>query len=376
MERILLLSMGFGTGHNEAAKSLEREFLKRSGVRAEMVDLLSLIPKTFHPILQNGYLGMLNRFPLFYHYLYGWTHQSRLIRSMSSGFIGKMGWTIRKKLKQILQDLQPTRIVTTHPFTLLMLPSGWEDIPSVGVVTDYELHPIWLARVPDVLCIPPQLLSPLQLEMMEWKTGAKIVETGLPIDRSFYHPVSSVEARRGLGLQLERPIVLIMGGGTGLGPLEELVKEILPLPQIHFVVMTGSNEELYQTLSSNYKESHIQIESFRKDIPLWMSAADLLVTKPGGVTVTEAIAKHLPMFLFESCPGQEKANQQHLLDHGVASITELDTISEQMKKYFFTQTELNRQQHNFDSLVTPHAIDQIMYETLRSERSKLNVLSF
>lgn len=367
IERVLLLSMGFGTGHNAAAKALKDHFEQLPGVKAEAVDLLELIPNTFHPLLQSGYHGMLNKFPSFYHYLYDWTHQSRVIRYVSSELIEKMGWTIRKKLNAVFSEVQPTRIVTTHPFGLLMCPSRWEEVPTVGVLTDYELHPIWLARVPNVLCVPKRLLRQNQLERIQWKTGLELCETGLPIRQEFYEPVSMEEARLQLGLDLERPVVLIMGGGTGLGPLEHLVKELSPLEHIQFVVLTGSNRSLYNRLEYRYACSHIRIEGFRDDIPLWMSAADLLVTKPGGVTISEAIAKRLPMFLFEAFPGQEQANQEYLIHHRVAVATRPSTIRIQIKKFFSPDFKRDKMRDRFQPLMAPDAAHQIVTETFKAK---------
>lgn len=363
IERVLLLSMGFGTGHNAAAKTLKCHFEQLPGVEAEAVDLLQLIPNTFHPLLQTGYHGMLNKFPFFYHYLYDWTHQSRVIRYVSSELIEKMGWSIRKKLNHLLADVRPTRIVTTHPFGLLLCPSKWAEVPTVGVVTDYELHPIWLARVPNVLCIPKRLLVPTGWERIQWKTGVKLMETGLPILPQFYEPVSSEVARKQLGLEPDRPVVLIMGGGTGLGPMEHLVEEVTNLHQIQFVVLTGNNHNLYQRLRRRYTAPHIRIEAYRNDIPRWMSAADLLVTKPGGVTISEAIAKRLPMFLFEAFPGQEEANQQYLIHHRVAMATRPSTICIQIEKFFSKSFKRERMVERFSYLQAPDAAEKIVKET-------------
>ncbi|MBA4492760.1 glycosyltransferase [Paenactinomyces guangxiensis] len=374
IERVLLLSMGFGTGHNSAAKTLKKQFVQQPGVKAEVVDLLELIPNTFHPLLQTGYLGMLNKFPSFYHYLYDWTHQSRVIRYVSSELIEKMGWSIRKKLNVVFSEAKPTRIVTTHPFGLLLCPANGVEVPTVGVVTDYELHPIWLARVPRVLCVPKKLLAQNQLERIQWKTGLKLCETGLPIDPDFYQQVSTDHARIRLGLDVKRPVVLIMGGGTGLGPLEHLVEELMPLSYIQFVVLTGSNWSLYRRLQDRYACPHIRIEGFRNDISLWMSAADLLVTKPGGVTISEAIAKRLPMFLFEAFPGQEQANQQYLIHHRVAVATRPSTIRIQIQKFFSPDYKRDKMRERFKPLMAPDAAHRVVNETFQAEVPILQTL--
>lgn len=375
MERILLLSMGFGTGHNKTAKVLCSSFHQLTGVYAEAIDLLELIPRTFHPILQNGYTGMLQRFPVFYHCLYDWTHQSKVIRYVSSEFIEKMGWTIRKKINQLFDEFQPTKIVTTHPFTLLVLPAKWKHLPSVGVVTDYELHPMWLTRVPDVLCLPMGIIHTSSIERIRWKTGARLIETGIPIQSEFYKDISQESARRQLGLRLDQPVVMVMGGGAGLGPLEDIVMELRELSNIQFAIMTGKNEKLYDSLKQKYPDQHLHIKPYCRDIPLWMSAADLLVTKPGGVTVSEAIAKRLPMFLFEAFPGQEEANQRFMLKHGIGIATSPNTIRLQMNHFFNkTNPTAKRMKKQFTPLLSPYSAEAIVKETLKLSAVKANIL--
>jgi processive 1,2-diacylglycerol beta-glucosyltransferase len=372
IERVQLLTMGFGTGHNAAAEALEASFRLVPEVRAEVVDLLRLIPPSLHPLFQSGYHGMLNKFPTLYQYLYDWTHHSRVIRYVSSEVIEKMGWAIRKKLAQLPV---PTRIVTTHPFALLFCPSKWANVPTVGVMTDYELHPIWFARVPGLLCVPKRLMDAAERERIAWKTGVNVVETGIPVNPEFYREIPSCRARLELGLSPERPVVLVMGGGAGLGPMDQLLEQLVGLTSIQFIVFTGKNEALLQRLKRRFSYPHIRVEGYRKDIPLWMSAADLLVTKPGGLTVSEAIAKRLPMFLFEAFPGQEEANQQYLISHGVAMITRPSTIRVQIEKFFSPQFRRERIRERFEKLVSPDAGEKIVQETLKQQVTILQTLS-
>lgn len=362
-------------GHNSVAKTLTAQFQQLPGVTAEMLDLLQLIPSTAHPLLQSSYHGMLTRFPFLYNYLYDWTHQSRVIRYVASEIVEKMGWSIRKRLNTVLEEMEPTRIVCTHPFGLVLCPAKWDKLPTVGVVTDYEFHPFWLARVPDALCVPKGLLQKGQLDLMHWRTGVEVVETGLPVRREFCEDTCQLSARQKLGLDPKRPVVLIMGGGTGLGPLEQSVEELSTLTDIQFVVLTGKNETLYRRLQSRYAGSHIRIEPFREDMPLWMSAADLLVTKPGGVTVSEAIAKQLPMFLFPAFAGQEEANQQYLLHHRVAVITRPSTIRIQVEKFFSPGFKREQMRERFTPLMSPQAGMDIIQATLHIETPVLQTLS-
>jgi processive 1,2-diacylglycerol beta-glucosyltransferase len=371
MERVLLLSLGFGTGHNAAAKALEAEFHPQPGIITETIDLLQLIPKTFHPLLQSGYQGMLVKFPSLYHLLYDWTYQFRLVRYVSKEFVEKIGLTIRRKILTHLQRFQPTKIVTTHPFALLLVPSQWEQVPTIGVVTDYELHPMWLVKLPDTLCVPKKLLKRNILDRLRWRSGARVLETGLPIEPKYYQDICKLETRSSLQLPAYHPVILVMGGGLGLGPLEQVVDELGALAHMQFVILTGSNEALYERLQRKCYGSHIRIEKYRTDMELFMTAADLLVTKPGGVTVTEALAKNLPMLLFEAFPGQEEANQQYLVHHRVAYKTRPATVCLQIEKFFRPQLSGGKLQDRFQPLASPDAAERIVQATLASKRSRI-----
>ncbi|WP_028778177.1 MGDG synthase family glycosyltransferase [Shimazuella kribbensis] len=373
MERVLLLSLGFGTGHNAAAKALEAQFSQQPETMTDTIDLLQLIPKTFHPLLQSGYQGMLVKFPSLYHLLYDWTYQFRLVRYVSKELVEKIGLTIRSKILSRLQQFQPTKIVTTHPFSLLLLPTEWEQVPTIGVVTDYELHPMWLVEVPDVLCVPKKMLKQNIIDRLRWRSGVKVLETGLPIEPKYYEGTCRLEARSCLSLPSNDPVVLVMGGGLGLGPLEQVVDELESLPDMQFVILTGSNQSLFDRLEKKGYPSHIRLEKYRSDMDLFMTAADLLITKPGGVTITEALAKQLPMLLFEAFPGQEEANQQYLVHHRVAFKTKPETVCLQINKFFQSRMYQQKMEQRFHPLVSPDAAERIVQATLEVGRSKLLV---
>jgi processive 1,2-diacylglycerol beta-glucosyltransferase len=372
MERVLLLSLGFGMGHNAAAKALETQF-HQAGAITDTIDLLQLIPKTFHPLLQSGYQGMLVKFPSLYHLLYDWTYQFRLVRYVSKEFVEKVGLTIRGKILSRLEQFQPTKIVTTHPFSLLLLPTEWEVVPTIGVVTDYELHPMWLVELPDILCVPKKMLKRNIIDRLRWRSGVKVLETGLPIEPKYYESTCKQDARISLSLPLYDPVILVMGGGFGLGPLEQVVDELDALSHMQFVILTGSNESLYDRLKRKRYGDHIRLEQYRSDMELFMAAADLLVTKPGGVTITEALAKQLPMLLFEAFPGQEEANQQYLVHHRVAFKTRPDTVCLQIEKFFQSRIYLQKEADRFLPISSPDAAKRIVQATLGMERSKILV---
>ncbi|SFS46164.1 MGDG synthase family glycosyltransferase [Marininema halotolerans] len=364
MERVFIITMGFGTGHNATADALAQRY-GQANVATKTVDLLELT-SSFHPLLQSGYNQLLSRFPALYYYLYNRTFHNRFVRYVSSELIEKMGWTIRKKLNRMLEEFKPTHIVSTHPFGFLILPSRWRHLPTVGVVTDYEVHGMWLAEAPDLLCIPHRLLSEKERKRLAWKTGSRIIETGIPSDALFYQPTSRTQARMEIGCPSDLPLILMMGGGMGSGPLPLLVEELAHVtPTIEVWVLTGKNEKLYEELTQKYEGTSIRIFQYRKDISRLMDAADLLITKPGGLTVTEAMAKGLPMLLFEAFPGQEATNLNYLLREQAALAINTESIRKTTMKLLSNSYERKRMSEALINLSAPDATRHVVDETLR-----------
>ncbi|MFC4077102.1 MGDG synthase family glycosyltransferase [Salinithrix halophila] len=370
MERVLILTMGFGTGHNAAAHALVSRCRNMPDTEALAVDLLELVPGTFHPFLQSGYIRMMMRFPSLYTFLYDRTSHSRFIRYVSSEFIEKTGWMIRKKLNHLLERFHPTRIISTHPFGFLMLPACWRGLPTTGVVTDYEVHAMWFAQAPDLLCIPRRLVNEREQKRLMWQTGCRILEAGIPSASAFHKRNSQIRARIQAGVSKDEPMVLVMGGGLGYGPLPRLVDELSRLkPPARIWVLTGKNEKLYRELTARFDgENGIHILRYRDDMPLLMDAADLLVTKPGGLTVTEAMNKGLPMLLFDALPGQEEANRDYLIRNGGALTVRPETVCKEAAALLAHPEERRTMARRLEELASPEAADRIVHESLRIRR--------
>lgn len=364
MERIIILTVGLGSGHNAAAKALQEEYRAR-GMLAEVIDLLELVPGTVHPLLQSGFNRMMNRFPFVYSYLYDRTNHSAWLRTFSSEIIEKSGWMIRHKVKRELQRFAPTRVVTTHPFGLLLLPARWRSLPTVGVVTDYELHPLWLVEAPDLLCVPPRLLTSEQRKRLTWQWGVQLLEAGIPCSHRFRETVSSYEAKKRLGADPERPLVLLMGGGLGCGPLAQLAQTLADYTgEFQLWVLVGSNRKLLKQLSGLAANQDVRIFGTRDDMPLLMDAAEILVTKPGGLTVTEAMVKRLPLILFEALPAQERANLTHVLRHDAAIAATPDTLADEVIRLIRQPSLRESMADKLEMLASPDSATAVVNRSL------------
>jgi processive 1,2-diacylglycerol beta-glucosyltransferase len=192
------------------------------------------------------------------------------------------------------------------------------DIPVGVVITDYDLHAMWLYRGVDwyfVAC------EETKVHMVALGIPPETIHvTGIPIDPAFSAAREKAETRRALGLQPDRTTVLVSAGGFGMGPVESLVKALQEVRHpIQMAVVCGKNPELKSRLEGLPAPNHpVKVVGFTTEIERWMAASDLLVGKAGGLTSSEALASGLVMVIVNPIPGQEERNSDHLLEEGVA----------------------------------------------------------
>jgi processive 1,2-diacylglycerol beta-glucosyltransferase len=189
--------------------------------------------------------------------------------------------------------------------------------PLVGILTDYAPHSYWVYDNIDAYVVPSE------------ETGRKLADNGIPeerirplgvpIDPKFIPPLDSAAIQKELNLDPSKPTVLIMGGGQGMGPIKQMLVKIDRIPEdIQAMVVSGTNRKLYGWMRKRRFKKKIIPLGYVSQIERLMSAATFIVTKPGGVTTAEALAKGLPMLIINPLPGQEAINTRFLLNEGVA----------------------------------------------------------
>lgn len=193
------------------------------------------------------------------------------------------------------------------------------------VVTDYDVHALWLCQTVDryYVALPE---SAEYLARIGIARG-KLRVTGIPVDPVFAKPVSKNEARRKFELDQDAPVLLVAAGGYGIGPVEQLVKDLLELTRPwQIVAIAGKADKLRKRLEELAKRAgelpagrpRLVTVGFTNEMDEYMAAADLLIGKAGGLTMSEALARGLPMAIVEPIPGQESRNADHLLEAGAA----------------------------------------------------------
>jgi len=323
--RVLLLSASSGAGHVRAAQALEKAFVARGDCEVEHIDAIEYVSKLFQRAYDKTYISMVRRAPELMGVIYDrtdqpWQHPRRrlaLDRLNSQPMI------------RLLKRVQPDLCVATHflPAEIIawLIAKKKLHAKNAIVVTDYDVHAMWLCRTVSRYYVALQ-------EGAEYLAcigvPREIVRvTGIPVDPLFAVPLDRAAARTALKLDAKSPILLLAAGGYGVGPLEQLVRDLLALQKPwQLVAIAGKSEKMKKRLDEVARAAGTLPNGSARLVPVgfttqmdkYMAAADLLVGKAGGLTTSEALARHLPMALIEPIPGQEFRNADHLLEAAAA----------------------------------------------------------
>lgn len=236
---------------------------------------------------------------------------------------------IHNGLLRLITSVQPDVIVSIHPLlnavTLQVLRDLKLPIPFITVVTDLvSIHHSWFARGADAYIVPTEYAR--QLYMQRGFDPERVHMLGMPIDPKFTHPMASKEdLRRKLELDPTIPVVLLVGGGEGTRGLHTSVRAISQarLP-VQLLIITGRNKRLYAQLQRMRSSLRVpaRVMGFVQNMPEMMHASDVIVTKAGPGTISEALACGLPIVLNSYVPGQEKGNVDYVIDNGVGVLAQ------------------------------------------------------
>jgi processive 1,2-diacylglycerol beta-glucosyltransferase len=371
--RVLLLSATSGAGHVRAAQALEKAFLARGDCVVEHIDALRYVSKLFQRVYDKAYISMVRRAPELMGLLYERTDQPwQHLRPRLALDRLNTGPMIR-----LLKRVQPDLCVATHflPAEIIawLIAKKKLQAHNAIVVTDYDVHAMWLCRTVDRYYVAieeaAQYLSHIGVPRQ------KICVLGIPIDPLFAVPLPRAEARKHLGLDAEATVILISAGGYGLGPIEQLVKELLELDRPwQIVAIAGKAEKTRKRLDELAKSAsklpcgapRLCAVGFTTEMDKYMAAADLMVGKAGGLTTSEALARALPMALIEPIPGQEERNADHLLEAGAAiRCNNLPAAAWKIATLLDDPARLHRMREAARKLAKPAAAAAIAEDALR-----------
>lgn len=320
IKNILIISASIGSGHDRAANALATALQSRYPLtQITVVDFMDGDSSYLNSFMKETYLKMIRLSPNIYDLLYRWSHTGRQGTEMGN----LMARMMKASMKRLIKRYQPDWIIATHPFpcgtAAYLKKTGIIHTPLAGVITDFAVHRLWVYSEVDCYFVAaPEMRDDL---LKQGVSAEKICVTGIPIDSRFSASVDRLTGIRDLGLADDRFTVLVMGGGMGLGGLQQAMEVLNTLPvDLQMVVVAGKNKDLYRQLQHvTASFSHeVRLLGYTNRVPELMAAANVLITKPGALTISEALTMKLPMLLYEPIPGQEKENAAYLDAKGAA----------------------------------------------------------
>jgi processive 1,2-diacylglycerol beta-glucosyltransferase len=343
--RILIATVTAGGGHVAAAAALEEAWraLRPNDV-VERVDLIRFFSPLHKKIYADGYVKLVERAPELWGLLFGKTDDPRVARRLGR-LRRAFSSNSRKKFTNYLKQFKPDAVLCTHftPLETLGLlkspedkvvrspnligemgtritrPSGnWSRPFVVSIVTDFEAHALWMDTCVDLYCVAAEETRARLIARGVPADNA--VVTGIPIAARFSSKPDARTVRKTLGLRNDLPVLLVLSGGFGMGPVAKILAELDKVPQpFQTVVVTGRNDELRRDLATLDYTHPTHVLGFATNMHELMAVADLIITKPGGLTSSEALALGKPLFILNPIPGQEAANSDFLLERGAAA---------------------------------------------------------
>jgi processive 1,2-diacylglycerol beta-glucosyltransferase len=375
VKKILLLSASAGAGHIRAAQAIEKAFAEigeATGERREVqhLDILNYTNKVFRHLYSKAYIDLVNKMPEVPGWFYDkldkpWKNERRRLA------LDKLN---TRPLVKLLREYHPDLIVCTHflPAEIVSWLKAKERLSSrqVIIVTDFDVHAMWLvhhyehyfvaideARVYlEALGIPPE----------------KITVSGIPIDPVFGRLKDKQEMRAKHGLVPDRTTMLLSAGGFGVGSVDALIAAMMPLKhRAQIVAICGRNEELKQRLAQQAarlkEDATVTVKPFgyTNEMDELMTASDIVLGKPGGLTTSEALAKGLAFVIVNPIPGQEERNSDHLLEAGVGiRSNNLPTLAYKLDRLLSDPDRLATMQANSRRMGHPNAAKEIVEQII------------
>lgn len=359
--KIFILSVTAGLGHNATARALAEE-LGRRGAEVVIEDMYRYLSRIMYSIIDKGYIFSINHLPKQFGKTYSRLERHERMRRVVA--VINNNRRVAEKMAELFRADMPDVIITTHVFGAQVLNAlkkqGFLKIPVIGIVTDYCIHPFWeeIDNLEYIITASEDLGYTAAMKGLDTN---KLLPLGLPVRPEFSRKLDKREARAKLGLELDKRTVLVMGGSMGFGNILSSVEQITAMDlDIQLVCICGHNEKLYKKLSPLESSGKIHLRGFVNDVDLYMDSADCIVTKPGGITVSETMAKKLPMILTNPIPGQEERNVEFLLNNGAAiRATDNFSVAEAVHHLFASKDRLELMEKSIDLISKPDATEKI-----------------
>lgn len=356
--KVLLLTVTAGQGHNQAAKSL-CQYFSENGTENRYLDVFEYINPAVKEILAYGYLMSAKHFSALYGKVYRFAEHSNKEQRM----LKITNRIMAHKLVGYIEEFSPDVIICTHVFSSLLIDAIRHKInpriKSVGIVTDFTFHPFWENTGDDYYITPSEVLNN-QAKRRGIPTE-RLLPIGIPIKPEFAEKTEKKKARELLCIA-NKKTVLVMSGSMGYGHVEKVIEGLDEADEdFQIISICGRNEKLLKSLDKMQTKKYLENIGFTDKVSLYMDAADCLVTKPGGLTTSEALAKKLPMIMINPIPGQEDRNAEFLLNMGAAlKVSKTFTVGDAVYALFSNSERMKNLKEAISVLAKPDSTKDLV----------------
>lgn len=332
--RVLLVYITKVSGHRQATVALQQALRQLApNIEAPSINGFGYTYPILEQVINRAYMGIIKRTPKVWDYLY----DNPKVFKKSEPLKNFLNRSSHKKLAKLFTEYKPDTVVCTQAFPCGMIAdykmAHKLDVKIFGVLTDYAPHSYWINKGVDYYIVPNEEAKERFISKGVNPHSIKVL--GIPIRSRFALKLDKDTLKKKMGLNSHIPTVLIMGGGQGLGPIKTIVKSLINIQtNFQIIVLAGINKKLIENLRkfTRHSTKKIIILEYSTKVDELMEAADLIITKPGGLTTSECLAKGLPMVIVNPIPGQEMRNTDFLLQKGIAiRIDETKDIGEEIE---------------------------------------------
>lgn len=361
-KNILVVTASMGSGHNKAANAVAEAIKRKYPVnKINVIDFMSTETAYFNSLVKDIYLKMLDHTPSVYEFFYKFTSDSTKGSTIQSVFAHAM----KKDMRELIKKYEADMVICTHPFPCAaasyLKQTGEINSPLITVMTDFCVHQFWLYKNIDIYFTANDLLKKEMVN--QGLLEERIFVTGIPVGYNFRVDYNRDDLLAKFKLEKDKPVALIMGGGLGLGGVKNALCQLERLKKdIQILVITGANVALWSEMNeyAQHSKHKIFVWGYSHNIQEFMSVATFLISKPGALTISEALTRELPMILHDPIPGPEVDNAKFVSDNGAAIwVKHQDTLDAVVREVLSDATILPKLRNNAKVLKKPYASDNI-----------------
>ena len=355
--KVIIIHASAGAGHQKAAEAVYDHLKQNSSHDVQLVDALDYSNYWFQHIYRGSYMHMITYVPALwgmFYYLVDIPILQPLVRFVRRIYNGVNVTRLQKHLVEQQFDY----IITTHfmpnEIASALKRKGKINSEIITCVTDYDVHRIWLAKGIDKFCVASDFTHNKLIELGVEED--KIHVTGIPSHANFSKSYDIAELKNKLGIEHEVFTILIATGSFGIGPIEHIIDT---LTDFQIIVVCGHNKHLYERLTARHIP-HVKVMGLVNNMHELMAVSDAMVSKPGGLSITEALVSQLPLIFFNAIPGQETHNIQVLKTYGIGiSDCTVDEIANRLRELRSSKDQYLTMLKKTKALAKPNAIQDI-----------------